>query len=297
MEQNGFNKVNESPLRKEEGGEAYTAAGNGDNRESNLLPCATRNHSGECFCGDIRFQISGEPVIQLYCFCEDCHSITGTDGYYYGYMVEESDFHLIRGTPATREVLSKEGRNINHHYCRKCGSNLWAQTDLGLLSISPSTFDNPGVFHHTKKVFVHEAPDWAIAPNEMSQDQDLSSKEIHEDEDTDDFDFEYVDLVAEQAARYQDSCGDEDDTNLELENVDLVLEHEPRYQDQGDNEDDTDLEFENVDLVLESEPRYQHKGANEDDTDLEFENVDRDDRHSHANFSRGQKYSGWALKP
>lgn len=150
-------------------------AENGDNRELNLLPCTTRNHSGECFCGDIRFRISSEPVIKLYCFCEDCHSITGTDGYYFGYMVKESNFHLIRGTPATHEVLSKEGRTINRHYCRNCGSNLWAQTDLGLLSVSPSIFDDPGVFHHTKKVFVHDAPDWARAPNELAQQQALSS--------------------------------------------------------------------------------------------------------------------------
>ena len=297
MGQIAINKLNDSRFEKHDGGENFTAAGNRDNRELNLLPSSRRNHSGECFCGHIRFRISGEPLIQLYCFCEDCHSITGTDGYYSGYMVEEPNFHLIRGTPATHEVLSKEGRTINHYYCRKCGSNLWAQTDLGLLSISPSTFDNPGVFRHTKKVFVHEAPDWAIAPNELAQRQDLSSKEIHEDEDAVDFDFECVDPASEQVARYQDYCGDEDDTNLELENVDLPLEPESRNQESPANEDDTDLEFENVDLVLEQVPRYQDNRASEDDTNLELENVDEDDRHSPVNFSCRSEYPGCVHKP
>ena len=246
MEQITINKVNDYPFEKHEVGEIYTAAGNRDNRESNLLPSATRNHSGECYCGDIRFRISGEPVIQLYCFCEDCHSITGMDGYYSGYMVKESNFHLVRGTPATQEVLSKDGQTINHHYCRKCGSNLWAQTDLGLLSVSPSTFDDPGVFHPTKKVFVHDAPDWARAPNEFAQQQDLSSKEIPDDEDDADFNFEYVDLVLEPVPQYQDSYTDEDDTVLEFENVDPVLEPEPQYQGSCTDEDDTVLECENV---------------------------------------------------
>ena len=133
MEQKIITIVNDCPFQKREVGETYTAAGNGDNRELDSPSCPTTNHGGECYCGDIRYRISGEPVIQLYCFCEDCHSIAGTDGYHTGYMVKESDFHLTRGTPATHEELSKEGRTIKRHYCPNCGSHLWAQTDLGLL--------------------------------------------------------------------------------------------------------------------------------------------------------------------
>ncbi len=110
-------------------------------------------------------------------------------------MVKESDFHLIRGTPATHEELSKEGGTIKRHYCLKCGSDLWAQTDLGLLSVSVGTFDDPGVFHSTKKVFVYDAPDWARVPNELAQQQDLLSKESRNDEDNTDHEFESIDLV------------------------------------------------------------------------------------------------------
>ena len=168
------------------------ASGNGDNCELDLPSCPTTNHGGECYCGDIRYRISGEPVIQLYCFCEDCHSITGSDGYHSGYMVKESDFHLERGTPATHEELSKEGRTIKRYYCRKCGSDLWAQTNLGLLSVSAGTFDDPSVFHSTKKVFVHDAPDWARVPNELARQQGLSSKECRNGEDDEDLEFESV---------------------------------------------------------------------------------------------------------
>jgi hypothetical protein len=157
--------VNNCPLQKREVEVTYIAPGHGDNLELGLPSCPTTNHGGECYCGDIRYRISGEPIIQLFCFCEECRSITGTDGYHSGYMVKESDFQLIRGTPAAHEELSKEGRTIKRHYCRKCGSDLWAQTDLGLLSVSAGTFDDPTIFHSTKKVFVHDAPDWARVPN------------------------------------------------------------------------------------------------------------------------------------
>lgn len=157
--------VNNCPLQKHEVEVTYRAAGNGDNCGLDLPSCLTTDYVGECYCGDIRYRIIGEPVIHLYCFCEDCLSITGTDGYHSSYMVKESDFHLIRGTPATHEELSKEGRTIKRHYCRKCGSNLWADTDLDLLSVSTGTFDDPSVFRSTKKVFVHVAPDWVRDKN------------------------------------------------------------------------------------------------------------------------------------
>jgi len=283
MKQKSINKVNDSP--------------NEGNHELNPPPFTSMNHSGECFCGDIRFRISGEPVFQLYCFCKNCHLITGTDGYYSGFLVKEADFHLIGGTPATHEVLSKDGRTINRHYCRKCGSNLWAQTDLGLLSVSPSTFNDPDVFLHTKKVYVDEAPDWARAPNDSAQQQDLSSKEIDDDEDDAEFDFAFADLVFGPVTQHQDGCTDEDETDLQFENVEPVLELVPQYQDSGANEDDTDLEFENLDQVPEVVSQNQDSRASEDDTNLEIESVGNDDRHSLVNFSCRHTHSSSGQKP
>ena len=124
--------------------------------------------TGGCFCGDIRYRISGEPVIQLYCFCKDCLSITGTDGYA-GYMVNESDFQLTKGTPTTHDKLSKEGRTVKRHFCGKCGSNLWGQTEFGLISVAAGTLDDPNLFKPTKKVFVHDAPRWARVPSELEE--------------------------------------------------------------------------------------------------------------------------------
>ena len=34
-------------------------------------------HSGACFCGEVRFEVSGEPNIMGYCHCTDCASWAG----------------------------------------------------------------------------------------------------------------------------------------------------------------------------------------------------------------------------
>ncbi len=124
------------------------------------------NLSGGCFCGDVRYEVSGAPALQVMCFCRDCLSITGTDGYA-GYMVKEEDFHLKSGTPNIHEKISIEGRKVIRSFCGTCGSNLWGQTEFGLISIAAGTLDDPEVFQPTMKVFTDHAPHWARIPHAL----------------------------------------------------------------------------------------------------------------------------------
>ncbi len=128
----------------------------------------TQPIEGGCYCGEIRYRIAGEPIIQLMCFCDDCLSMTGTDGYA-GYMVNSEDLQLLKGKPQTFEKISKEGRPVIKSFCGTCGSNLWGVTSFGLTSIAAGTLDEPNRFHPTKKVFVKDAPHWARIPHHLEE--------------------------------------------------------------------------------------------------------------------------------
>lgn len=124
--------------------------------------------TGGCFCGAVRYEVTGDAVIQLLCFCSDCLSITGTDGYA-GYMVKESDFRLVSGEPTSHAKTSKEGRHVHRHFCGTCGSNLWGVTEFGLISIAAGSLDDPSIFTPIKKVFVADAPSWARIPDDLEE--------------------------------------------------------------------------------------------------------------------------------
>ena len=126
----------------------------------------SENIEGGCFCGHVRYKISGKAVLQLMCFCKDCLSTTGTDGYA-GFMVKSGDFHLVQGKPSTYDRTSKEGRNVKSYFCGICGSNLWGETTFGLNSVAAGTLDDPNRFHPTKKAFAHDAPKWARIPENL----------------------------------------------------------------------------------------------------------------------------------
>jgi len=120
--------------------------------------------TGGCFCGDVRYEISGPPEMQLYCFCADCSAITGTDGYA-GYMVKDENFRCVAGSPRTHNKLSKEGRSVIRNFCGTCGSSIWGETELGITSVAAGSLDDPSLFNPTLNVFEDQAPPWARVPS------------------------------------------------------------------------------------------------------------------------------------
>ena len=78
---------------------------------------------GGCLCGAIRYSISGEPVVQLYCYCSDCRKVSGTDGYA-AYVVSRDDLTLEQGQPVGYSVTAKSGRTNTRNFCGSCGSRL-----------------------------------------------------------------------------------------------------------------------------------------------------------------------------
>jgi hypothetical protein len=128
----------------------------------------TETTQGGCFCRQIRYEISDDPVLQVLCFCQDCLRTSGTAGYG-GYMVSEKAFQVTSGDPQVHSRISKEGRTVRRHFCQECGTNLWGMTEFGLVSVAAGTLDNPEIFQPNKKVFASAAPHWARVPEEMEE--------------------------------------------------------------------------------------------------------------------------------
>jgi hypothetical protein len=119
--------------------------------------------TGGCFCGAIRYELSGKAELQLFCFFSDFRKLGGTDGYA-GYMVLDENFRHTQGDPAKHKKVSSEGRTVMRHFCSECGSLVWGATELGLTSVAAGTLDDPNLFQPTMNVFEDQAPSWARVP-------------------------------------------------------------------------------------------------------------------------------------
>jgi hypothetical protein len=98
-------------------------------------------YTGECFCGAVKIETSGEPEAMGYCHCRSCRSWSGGP---------VNAFSLW--TPASVKVVSGEEHLATYaktplserKYCAKCGGHLMANhPPLGMVDIFAATL--PGL--------------------------------------------------------------------------------------------------------------------------------------------------------
>jgi len=78
-----------------------------------------KTYAGGCFCGALRYEVSGAPLSLCYCHCESCRRAAGSPAVAWG-TFERSGFRVTRGSMAE---LSSSPR-VLRGFCGRCGSCL-----------------------------------------------------------------------------------------------------------------------------------------------------------------------------
>jgi hypothetical protein len=84
-----------------------------------------------CRCGSVGVEVSGEPLVQLYCHCDDCQAVHG--GAYVPESVYPADcVRVVRGTPSTWKL-----KRNPRFTCTACGTRLFIDVlVLGLRGVN-----------------------------------------------------------------------------------------------------------------------------------------------------------------
>jgi len=97
--------------------------------------------SGQCFCGAITYQVSGEPDFVALCHCIDCRRASGAPMVAWA-MFPEAALTLTKGTPKT---INSSGTAMRS-FCADCGSGLFYRNEAvlpGIVDVQTATLDNP----------------------------------------------------------------------------------------------------------------------------------------------------------
>ncbi len=97
--------------------------------------------TGQCHCGAIHYEVSGEPVYEALCHCADCRRHAGAP--MVGWAAFPAGTVTVSGAPSVYQS-SENGRR---HFCGGCGTSLFYSNEVvlpGLLDIQSGTFDDPG---------------------------------------------------------------------------------------------------------------------------------------------------------
>jgi hypothetical protein len=115
------------------------------------------SYSGSCFCGAVRFTVSGEPAAMGYCHCESCRHWSA--GPVNGFTLWKPEAVKVTQGADKIGTYNKTPRS-SRKFCKTCGGHLftehphWNLTDVYSAVIPGFTF-KPGVHVNYQETVLH----------------------------------------------------------------------------------------------------------------------------------------------
>ena len=127
-----------------------------------MLEKKSRNHSGGCLCGAVRYEVEGRPLVVAHCHCKDCQRGSGT-GHSTGAMFPADKMRLM-GQVTEFKVKSDNGNEVTRVFCPACGSPILGRNSgmEGYLTIALGTVDDSSGFEPQVVVFARNRKPWDI---------------------------------------------------------------------------------------------------------------------------------------
>ena len=97
---------------------------------------------GGCYCGALRYEVTGDPVMKAQCHCRECQYITGGGPNYF--MIVPSDgFAITHGMAAAFERSDIPNPRLRQ-FCPTCGTHITTVIrERGLTVVKVGTLDDP----------------------------------------------------------------------------------------------------------------------------------------------------------
>src|SRR5690349_4021736 len=94
-------------------------------------------HQGECFCGAVRIEVTGEPEGMGYCHCTSCRSWSAAPVNAFTLWKPEA----VRVTQGAEKIgMFQKTPRSQRQYCRTCGGHLLTSHPLlGLVDVYAAT--------------------------------------------------------------------------------------------------------------------------------------------------------------
>ncbi|WP_108459984.1 GFA family protein [Devosia naphthalenivorans] len=108
----------------------------------------TKNYSGGCACGAVRYATSSDPLFENRCQCSDCQKRSGTGHGSHLTFPRRADV-TITGRAKDWRVAGDSGNEKIHAFCPTCGTPVYltfaALPDL--VAVHAASLDDPGQFN------------------------------------------------------------------------------------------------------------------------------------------------------
>lgn len=116
--------------------------------------------TGGCLCRQIRYQLSGEPMVAAICHCTHCQKQSG-GAFSVNFLLPESQLE-ITGTLKTYTDIGDSGAQVFRRFCPECGSPILSglQSTPGMVALKAGTLDDTSAVEPSIQIWCESKQNW-----------------------------------------------------------------------------------------------------------------------------------------
>ena len=117
-------------------------------------------HAGGCLCGQVRYQIEGDPVTTAVCHCTNCQRQSGA-AFSVNVLVPEPQLK-ITGDLKTYEDKGDSGAAVYRRFCENCGSPIVSELGAspGMMAVKLGTLDDTSGLKPAAQIYCDSKQAW-----------------------------------------------------------------------------------------------------------------------------------------
>ena len=122
--------------------------------------------TGECFCGEVKYQIDGRLRDARSCHCSRCRKAFSSQASAYA-LVESSEFKWLSGKDLLTSYVGNRGFGLQ--FCSKCGSTLCGIFNGVVHGVTLGCINGDPEIEIGQHIYVGSKAKWEIIPEGVSQ--------------------------------------------------------------------------------------------------------------------------------
>jgi len=125
---------------------------------------------GNCLCGQVKFQLTAEPLTLYACHCTDCQLRSG-GALLLSMWVHRDSLEVLEGSPLLVSSIANDGRERKNQVCPACQVRLWSEPvhRPALAILRPGTLQRASEFAPIAHQFVRSALPWFVFPEGVAR--------------------------------------------------------------------------------------------------------------------------------
>lgn len=116
-----------------------------------------KEYIGGCFCGNVRYRATGQPVGVTHCHCSTCRRVCGAP-FVTWVSFKRTNFSFTYGTP----TRFKSSDNVERSFCNRCGTALTFEeaTRSQWVDVTVGSLDQPNDLSPEDHIWTSSRLNW-----------------------------------------------------------------------------------------------------------------------------------------